>query len=314
MRREIACFDPGDPGEDVTWDFRQPDTEDIVQRLWFKSDSIPFQLYGLTPRLKQEYLLKGDSLLLVGYETALSSMRYDEPLTICTYPFAYGDHIIQPYHGTGTYCKKFLLNQQGTMEVEADAYGTILFNDDTLRHVLRLHYIFSSAIRQYTEGDTAIDVSNTKQRIEEQYLWFARGYRYPILGTSSITIYHNLQPVSCQQTTYCTLPADQELTDDEVNRQIQISDSIVQSLQTPVIHYQISTEGHAIKVSYSLDADATINAIVCDHMGVVYRRATTSDVAGSSGHLHIDGHGLKSGIYVLYMNVNGQIYHEKVEL
>ena len=312
-RREVVFFDAGESGENVIWDFRHINTEDNAQKLWFRQDTVLTHIFGLTLKAKQDYIFKNDSLSLAGYETALTSMKYDKPLTICTYPFAYGAHLLQPYHGTGTYCRKYLLDHQGTMEVDADAYGTIYTDGDTLHHVLRLHYIFSSAIRQYSEGDTLREKEDVKQRIEEQYLWYARGYRYPVLGTTSVTIYHNLQPVSCQQTAYSTLPSDQELLDDEVNRQIQISDSIAQAHQTPIIHYQITTEGNAVIVSYKLDADANISAIVCDRMGVVYRRASTSDIAGSSGYLRLDGNGLKPGIYVLYLNVNGQIYNEKVE-
>lgn len=314
IHREVLFFDAGESGENVTWDFREIKTGNNVRKLWFKQDTVPAHIYGLTLKAKQDYIFKNDSLSLAGYETALTSMKYDKPLTICTYPFAYGAHLLQPYHGTGTYCRKYLLDHQGTMEVDADAYGTIYTDGDTLHHVLRLHYIFSSAIRQYSEGDTLREKEDVKQRIEEQYLWYARGYRYPVLGTTSVTIYHNLQPVSCQQTAYSTLPSDQELLDDEVNRQIQISDSIAQAHQAPIIHYQITTEGNAVIVSYTLDADANISAIVCDRMGVVYRRATTTDSSGATGILRLDGNGLKSGIYVLYLNVNGQIYNEKVEL
>lgn len=316
IRKQVTYFEAGESGENVIWDLRDIQPEDMCHSFWFCRDSDSTYLKGMESRLVRKYLCRNDSLLLSGYETAVQSMYYETPLTINAFPFAYGNHFIQPFHGLGTYCKKQLLEQHGTMDVEADASGTIYLNDaDTLYNVLRLHYITTSSISQHHPGDSvSAEEENRKQRIEERYLWFAHGYRYPIFETSTITIYHDLTPVSCQQTAYCTMPSDQMILEDSINRQILINDSLDRANAVPIIHYSVSVAGNTISIAYTLDADATINAIVCDHMGMVYRRATTTDSSGATGILRLDGNGLKSGIYVLYLNVNGQIYNEKVEL
>ena len=203
------------------------------------------------------------------------------------------------------------------MESEADATGTIYFNDtDTLFNVIRVHQISSAGIRQHLPEVSVPDETNIKQRIEERYYWYARGYRYPVFETSSITIYNDMEPVSCQQTAFCTLPSDQFLPEDSINQQILLNDSLerINAELPPVIHYTVTMDGNYVTVNYSVDADATINAIVCDRMGVVYRRASESGNAGASGILHIDTVGLKAGIYILYLNVNGQVFNEKIEL
>ena len=315
-RRQVSYFDPGESGVHVIWDLRDIHFEELSQRLWFCRDSDSTSFYEMSPRLVRKYQCRNDSLLLSGYETALQSMYYEIPLTIYAFPVVYGDHFTQPFYGQGTYCKKQILEQHGTIEVEADASGTIYLNDaDTLYNVLRLHYITTSSISQHHSGDSvSAENENRKQRIEEHYLWFAHGYRYPVFETSTITIYHDLTPVSCQQTAYCTMPSDQLLLEDSINREILINDSLDRANAVPIIHYRVSVSGNTISIAYTLDADATINAIVCDHMGMAYRRTTTTDSSGATGILRLDGNGLKSGIYVLYLNVNGQIYNEKVEL
>ena len=315
-RRQIQYFSPGNTGEEQVWDFRDLELMDESHKLTFFCDSDSLVLYASSPWMMQKFRISGDTLQALGYETSLKFMTYNPSINLLVYPCAFGDHICQPYIGEGSYCEKYVLEATGTMESEIDATGTIYIEDDTLYNVIRVHQIFSEGIRQHLPEDSVPDETNIKQRIEERYYWYARGYRYPVFETNSITIYNDLEPVSCQQTAFCTLPSDQSLTEDSVNQQILMNDSLKNcNIERPtIIHYTISIDGNYVTVNYSLDADATINAIICDRMGVVYRRASASGNAGTSGILHIDTSGLRSGIYILYLNVNGQIFNEKIEL
>ena len=64
----------------------------------------------------------------------------------------------------------------------------------------------------------------------------------------------------------------------------------------------------------TFDEDATIATIVANHMGLlsVYRQWTQE--AGQGYSMQIDCSGLRPGIYILYINVNGKVYSEKVTL
>lgn len=316
-RRPIQYFSPGHPGEEQAWDFRSLEFMDDSYALSFFSDSDSIILYASAPMTLYKYVIEGDTLKSIGYETKLKEMTFTPAINLMAFPCTFGKRVLQPYHGLGSYCKKYTLETSGTMESEVDATGTIFLNEsDTLHNVIRVHLISTAGILQYLPEDTIPEKTNVKQRIEERYLWYARGYRYPVIESNSITIYNDMQSVSCQQTAYCTLPVDQTMPDDSVNQQILMEDSMERAIAElpPIIHYTYSVNPGAVYVHYSLDADATINVILCDRLGVVYRRASTSGIAGTSDIIRIETSGLKSGIYILYLNVNGQIYNEKIEL
>ena len=315
-RQQIAYFPPGGYGVEQVWDFSGIEFMDDSQNIVFRCDTDATVLYAFEPERLFKYQMNRDSLLLMGQETALQVISYQPALTMLPLPCMYGDHTLQPFQGKGSYCMKYLLESNGTIETEADATGLIcLIDEDTLRNVLRVHQILSSAIRQYLPDDTVIDLQNTKQRIEEHYLWYARGYRYPVFETESITIFNNMNPVSCQQRAYCALPSEQWHLRDSINQQILTADSLehIRSMQPPIIHYSVAKEGNDLILHYSLDADATINLLVCDKMGMVYRRECFTNVAGCTESYHVNCCGLKQGTYVLYLNVNGQIFNEKIE-
>lgn len=315
--RQIEYFSPGNTGEGQEWDFRGLEALDNHENLWFVADSDSVTIYGLTPVCRRKYLCQNDSLLTLGYETRLQTLTYEEPLALLTFPCTYGESAEQQFHGRGSYCKKYVIESQGTMESDVDATGVIYYNqDDTLYNVLRIHRVYYSSISQRLPNDSIADNQNVKQRIEEHYLWYARGYRYPVFETISTTIFVDLSPVSCQQVAYCTLPSDQLLLNDSLNRDIQQSDSLIQIPleESSPIHYQVFVNGDNVEVSYTLESDARIQASVCDRRGMVYKRGSTSGHAGESGLLNISCSGLRHGVYILYLNVNGQIFCEKINL
>jgi hypothetical protein len=314
--RPIEYFPPGGNGENVEWDFRGLEAVDDDFAVRFACDSDSVALFELMPRLLQKYHFSNDTLHAIGYETNLMSLSYDNPIALQSYPITYADQMQCLFHGRGTYCKKYNIESQGTYETEVDGSGSILFNeDDTLRNVLRVHRIYSSVIRQYFPADSLADTTNVKQRIEEHYLWYARGYRYPVFETTSVTIYNDFVPVSCQQRAYSTLPSDQAHLKDSLNRDIQLSDTLQQiNGGAPPIHYQLQVNGSNVELSYTLDADASIQVLVCDRMGLIYRRSTAPGTAGEEHHLQINCSGFRKGVYVLYLNVNGTIISEIFEL
>ncbi len=81
-----------------------------------------------------------------------------------------------------------------------------------------------------------------------------------------------------------------------------------------IIHYNIETEGKVIRLLYDLDENATITTIVANHMGFLSVYNQWTQQAGQGYSAQIDCNGLRPGIYILYINVNGKIYSEKVTL
>lgn len=316
-KRHIEYFDPGRDGPEQTWDFRNTESLDERHNLQYYRDSDSIILNGLESDVVQKYLFQNDSLQTMGSESRLQAMNYQRPITLLSFPCSFGDTYKQEYHGIGSYCDKYILETDGTLESKIDASGIILLNDeDTLYHVLRLHQVYAADIAQYLPEDTLNEIERTKRRIEDRYQWYAYGYRYPVFETVCVTILHNLMPVTSQKYAYCFLPSDQLQLEDSINRRILEENSLyrVQRESPPVIHYTITKDGHHVNIDYSLNEDATINAIVCDRMGLVYRSASAHGQAGTNGTLQLDANGLKPGIYVIYLNVNGQVISEKMNL
>ena len=310
--RQMEYFAQGDEGKNVLWDFSELKSLDKKSRreYFLSRDSI---LTGVDEECARKYELTGDSLRCLGYDTRLKHMEYSEPMTLMTYPFGYGYNITNTYHGKGDYCKRLLLRNGGTLMVEADAEGSIVYNEgDTLKNVLRVHTTRLNSVSLHAQTDTLMeDTSRMKQEIEEHYAWYVRGYRYPMYETSSITFYDNMTPVSCIQKAYRYLPEDLVEMEDSVNSEILAQDSLSMVAEQDIIHYTIKNDGYNLTMDYTLDADACINALICNSRGMLYGRKSVKQPAGSDYQLTFDIMSLPQGEYVLYINVNGKVYNEK---
>ena len=310
--RQMEYFAQGDEGKNVLWDFSELKSLDKKSRreYFLSRDSI---VTGVDEECARKYELTGDSLRCLGYDTRLKHMEYSEPMTMMTYPFGYGYSITNTYHGKGDYCKRLLLKNGGTLMVEADAEGSIVYNEgDTLKNVLRVHTTRLNSVSLHAQTDTLMeDTSRMKQEIEEHYAWYVRGYRYPMYETSSITFYDNMTPVSCIQKAYHYCADDMSEMSDSVNEEILAADSIANVAEQDIIHYTIKNDGYNLTMDYSLDADAGINALISSSRGMLHGRKSAKQPAGRDYQLTFDIVSLPQGEYVLYINVNDKVYNEK---
>lgn len=308
--RQLDYFSPGNEGKDVVWDFSElKSTGRKVQKEYFLStDSV---LSCVDGESLSRYSLTDDTLYCLGYDTRLKHMDYTQPMTMMTYPFSYGYSITNPYGGTGDYCKRLILKNGGTLMVEADAEGVIK-EGDTLKNVLRVHTTRLNSVSMHALSDTLMsDTSRMKQEIEERYAWYVRGYRYPMYETSSICFYDNMTPVSCIQKAKHYCADDMSEMSDSINEEILATDSIANVAEQDIIHYTIKNDGCTLTMDYSLDADASINALVSNSRGMLYGRRSTRQPAGTDYQMDFEIVSLPKGEYVLYVNVNGKVYNEK---
>jgi hypothetical protein len=143
------------------------------------------------------------------------------PETLLRYPFAYGDSLSAPFHGTSQYCERTYAQVYGLSSVKADASGTMVTPEgDTLRHVLRVHVLRTEgtlplpvytepAMRLLLDSLPAFTADSVYARLQrgsdmrttDACYFFAEGYRYPILtitttdhGESSFTEAFYLSP------------------------------------------------------------------------------------------------------------------------
>ncbi len=314
MRVPVGYLPAGDDGEDVVWDFSEFTPLAPPYKVFYFADSLG-GLRCKEPSRMLKYQLRGDSLLLTGFETRLRSMTFTPAVCLAFYPSGYGDIHSDYFRGSGLYSERMSTETEGTASLEIDGAGSlILCEGDTLRNVLRLHYLKSASVWMHEQSDTLeVEPSARRQEIEEHYLWVARGYRYPVAETISTTYYDGLTMVSDRQEAYVSLPEWQTALTDSVNHEIQVADSLANLFQQaePVMNYnyQLNPSGR-LHIDYSLSETASITFLVCNAMGITYITATDHRPAGEGYSADIDCSGLLNGTYLLYINCNGQVYSE----
>lgn len=317
VKNSINYFDSGGDGESQLWDFSSI-CHSKGKYIIVNSNKSPNIISSEESDRINYYLVKDDSLFLCAHESRLQKIRYDSPILEMQYPFAYADSISKPFVGYGVYCGNHHFKESGMITLQGDAYGSIILSEkDTIPNVLKVHTLksYSLAMDMHPE---ALDTAKLKQVIEERYQWFARGYRYPIFETITSTSYADLNALGTTYQAYCYLPEDQMSLNDSVNMEIQkrdLEDKVHQDVkEKDIFHYDIQVSGNIINVNYQLDENARVSSIVSSPMGIVYKQKKWNGTAGETSMETIDCSGLIRGQYVLYMNVNGKVYSEKVTI
>ena len=317
-KQEICFFPQGPDGENIIWNFSEtPIVGEYPIEYICEKDS--FVTASLEPICINKYVASTDTLKLIGFETALEYLNYNPSIVMCTYPFHFGDSICTPFKGEGVYCGTNSIQTRGIMTVIADAHGSIVLSQgDTISNVLRVHSIKSSSVNMNILNDTTVfDSDNLKQVIEERYQWYARGFRYPLFETINTTCYNNMVPVTNLKKAYYSLPQEQRLLRNTTNEDSGNQDSLNSQQvcdNADIISYSVDINGSSIIISYSLTEDANISTLLCNQMGVTFQNASLTMHAGECYQNSFNTNGLRSGIYILYINVNGKVYSEKVNL
>ena len=313
----IRYFSPGRGGRNIVWDFSGKLESKGSSQVMFMKDSTDM-ISVIEPGRISYYRTTPDTLILFGSESPLEKRDYAIRKTSKRFPLAYGDSIGNPFRCEGMYCGNHPFRVAGTTSVMVDADGSIvLAENDTVRNVLRVHTIDSYAICMDLDS-AALDTARLTQIIDERYEWYLPESQYPIIEDVTSTSYFNMDVVGTTRYAYCNLPADQvsfyiTQTDEDIDgEQEGFSDG---EQQVPdIIHYQIETIGKVIQMTYDLDENATITTIVANHMGMLCTSRQWTQDAGQGYSTQIDCNGLLPGVYILYINVNGKVYSEKVTL
>lgn len=316
QKSKIRYFSPGKEGRNRVWDFSGKLKTRETSQVMFMTDSTGV-LSVIEPGKISYYRNNLDSLILIGSESALEKREYAENKISKTFPLIYGDSLSMPFRCEGKYCGNHLFREVGTTTIKVDATGSIvLAENDTVRNVRRVHTIDSYSICMDLDS-AALDTAKLTQVIDERYEWYLADSQYPIIEDVMSTSYFNMDVVGTTKYAYCNLSdsltedyvSEEEFDDDE---QDGFSDAEEQTRD--IIHYQIETQGKDIVIRYDLDEDATIQTIVANHMGMLCKSRQWTQKNGQHYYFKIDCYDLRSGMYILYINVNGKVYSEKVTL
>jgi hypothetical protein len=184
--REIKFTDPGNAGANQIWDFSkiQYTGESPVSRL----EDAPSQKINGVSNCNLLLNENGYDFLMNSSENRLEefgcvykkqnmTLVYSDPLVKMKYPFSYGEQFTDHFIGAVTSKEIHTIDFFGDYSAIADAYGSLILPDRVIENTLRVKSI-KKGLQINMCGTT--DVSNVR------YLWYASGYRYPVLSISTI--------------------------------------------------------------------------------------------------------------------------------
>ena len=318
QKSRIRYFSPGNGGKDRIWDFSQKLKSKESSQVMFMKDSVGV-ISVIEPGKISYYRTTPDTLVLFGSESSLEKREYAIDKISKLFPLEYGDSMSGEFRCEGMYCGDHPFREAGTTTVKVDADGSIvLAGNDTVRNVRRVHTIDSYSICMDVDS-AALDTAQLTQIIDERYEWYLPESQYPIIENVTSTTYFNMDVIGITKYAYCNLPEDQvacyiTFEDEyETDEEQEGFSSEGQQMQD-IIHYQTETIGKVIHITYDLDEEAVITAIVANKMGMMCISRQWTQEAGQGYSAQIDCNGLRPGIYILYINVNGKVYNEKITL
>ena len=207
VKQRVEYKDPGRCGANVLWNFSKLKTLDDSYTLAYSQ--VGDSIVGTEHRTNYYYTLRGDSLLLNGYQNPTTWVKNVRPELLLKYPVQFGDSLTSYYQGYGKYSNELLLQTMGVATVKTDAYGMMIMpGGDTLKNVLRVHT--HKRLTDKTDGLykwnfvhllslPPVNTDSIDFRLEndsavweiETLRWYEGGYRYPIFETMRSVIVKN---------------------------------------------------------------------------------------------------------------------------
>lgn len=310
-KQQIEYLEPGGSGKDVVWDFRDVDICKKKYIVEYYSDSL-LHLFKCEPTFMEQYEIKDDTLFRTRYETPVTSIVYNKPIPEMIFSMAYGHVYTTKFEGNGIYSHHNHLSTSGTVLLDADAYGIILFSEqDTLRNVLRVHTQTTSIIG--IEKDSVItDSTKWIKNVEDTYRWYVQGYRYPLFETCNQALYGSLGNVRYKRTSFRTPPDILSQLNDSINKGIRRKGALHSSSANDGITYSVEMSDNKVTIKYSSASSSMIKAVISDSKGIIYRQKKHEDETGEGYSLSISLDGLRRGVYILYININGKEYSNTI--
>ena len=332
-------------GTGLVWDISQrQDVGDdgyIVEYISWDGESD-----GLTAAIEQDsryiYNMKGDSLLVTGFENRTSLLGYDMQEAWLKFPMAYGDSIEGHFHGTGKYCDRLGVRHIGRYKTKAVGTGILVVTEgDTLRNVVCLHtertmsaelmpIELLDSLPAYTtdsiDWHLACDTALIRTDICR---WYASGYRYPIVETRRRIDSGGEHVLSAQA--YYFPPSEQAmLGNDPENEQTRASaweDPFRQGGADPQLPpgkpwgwpavrpcLEPSADGEDILFSYSIPQESLISYRLYSLDGYLLKELTPQvlEAGAYTDRISLQGH--IYGVYVLDLQMGSDRLNEKLTL
>lgn len=189
--REIQFSDPGNAGSNQIWDFSliqytgKSPVSTIQAAPVQKTDGVSDYNLSLIDNGNDYFMNSSVNRLEEwGYENKeiKLTLKYSDPVVKMKYPFSFGEQFSDHFIGVAFYNETNTIDFFGDCIVAADAYGTLILPDRVIENALRVKSV-KKGLQINRCGTTTINIV--------KYMWYATGYRYPVLSISIVETRYN---------------------------------------------------------------------------------------------------------------------------
>lgn len=296
-------------GENVIWNFELPsnDSPEHIMEIISQNDTVAI----FEKDRMQHFLVKNDTLFYWGEQARRSHMIMDQRRPLLKYPFLYGDSISGKYNGLGQN-ESIHFSLIGSGYSVVDGKGYITDGNDTIRNVIRIH-VKDNYIMNYEDGQE-------ETLVEERYLWYCAGFRYPIMESIQMASSNYGREVVVDSVCYLNLPTMQlNLPSDEENEIIlsKISQQ-EQYKRDPAIERvlaKFSGDERAIEISYQQNLATDIVFSACDLYGniLAYKQVVNQNAGEWHESIYLTHQPIGNTI-ALVIRCGGQIFSIKLSV
>ena len=186
IQHQIAYQNPGAAGANITWNFSGISSSATITTTYLLPSATPYAslypsanlastinsngstYYSYFNASAASYTLNGMNFPSVG-----ASMPYSDPEKLLSYPFTYNSAFTDNFATTVSG-----YDRHGSIEVTADAYGTLILPYGTISNVLRV-----KAVETYSDYISGTPVTNYTST---NYYWYKPGIHYYIFQLSQL--------------------------------------------------------------------------------------------------------------------------------
>lgn len=241
-------------GENVVWDFsaltRTKDFRGFLFSSYASENGTDFS--DATTELEEfnnlfYFKIQENGIYEVGSTNKAGTyqIKYEQPPLKISFPFTFGSSESGVFSGTYT-TSDVSGSIEGTYEILADAYGTLILPDVTIENAIRVKNT-KYYTKTYNNYSTDIEL--------ETYRWYHQGNRYPLLVLTKVT------STNSNGNTYTSTQAAFK---SEVNKNAIVENAV--SIDNSINIYP-NPVTDIVNISYTLLADEKVNISLYDISG-----------------------------------------------
>lgn len=309
---EVDRIDAGASGEGCVWDFSGVEALCVNKVQTAGEDSV---LAVTFMRNVYRYCLDGKVLRWQGFENRLTKIADSVGAPVMRFPFEYGDSISGPINMVGRYSTDTQCMEAGTLCHVADARGTVIVPDDTIRNVLRIRTVRSTRTLIADSVDRAMMDAMSDSLpvyVQTDYRWYSDRFALPLACRSDMALVYGDSTVAIGslslllESAYLSVLSEESREDsgdddtpgNYTNRHPQQSGGAV------IGRHADGT----IEVQYRLGGGAAmLETTVCDLAGRVYYHLSAENVEAGYRSETIAMPGAAPGQYLLVVKTGEDI-------